>query len=169
MSFTNIMGVSDKKPSFEKSQNIEITQSLVRFGWSVYQLKNVTGFEVSEMKKDKFPFLLVFSLILGGLISIAFFGIIGWVLLLLAVFPIFYHFTQPRYHGLKILLNSGEEKFFVSSDKYFLLEIVSTLYDFFESGKQESIQIDMSSRSVSIGGSFKGSMNLGDRNRNPLM
>ncbi|MCC5899758.1 MAG: hypothetical protein JJU32_17795 [Phormidium sp. BM_Day4_Bin.17] len=165
----NLLGQSDGKRSFETAQNIEITESLVRFGWSVYQLKNVTGFEVSDIKKNKFPFLLVFSLVLGGLISIGIFGTIGWALLLLAVLPIFYHFTQPRYHGLKILLNSGEEKFFVSSDKYFLLEIISTLYNFFQSGKKDPIQIDMSSRSVNIGGHFKGNMNLGDGNRNPLM
>ena len=51
MSVTDLLDSSDNKRTFETAKNIEITKNTVKFGSSVYQFRNVTGFRVGEIPK----------------------------------------------------------------------------------------------------------------------
>ena len=82
--FTDLLDTSDSKRTFETAKAIEITKNTVKFGSSIYQFRNVTGFRVGEIPKKKFPFQSVIVLTIGGFLTLAF--IIGWFLLLIAYF-----------------------------------------------------------------------------------
>lgn len=164
MSMTDFLNSNDNNNrTRETAQLIEITNNTVKFGSSVYQFRNVTGFRVGKIPKNKFPFQLVMILTIGGTLTVAL--VIGWFLLLLALFLVFRHFTQTQYYGLSLFLNSGQERFFVSSDRKFLNKIVSILYDFMENNRDEAVYIDMSNRSVQVGGDFHGNAVTGDDNK----
>jgi Family of unknown function (DUF6232) len=158
----DLLDSSDNKRIFETANNISITKNTVKFGLSVYQFKNVTGFKAGDIPKDKFPTMAVLVLTIGGFLTVAL--VIGWFLLLAAIFLIAKYFMQTQYYGLSLFLNSGQERFFVSSDKNFLFKIVDALYDFMENQQEGTINIDMSNRSVTVGGSLIGKATTGDSN-----
>jgi hypothetical protein len=89
----------------------------------------------------------------------------GWISTVLAALIFFIALAQPQSYGLSLSLNSGEEKFFVSNDKKFLMNIVNTLYDFMKTERNGVVNIDMSNRSVRIRGNSAGPINLGDGTR----
>jgi hypothetical protein len=170
---------------FETAKEIEINRSIVKFGTSVYQFKNVTGFEVGVIPQNKFPVLLFSVLtILGVLVmSIAFslysilpsrtlndsggfmlFVALGLSALLIAVSMIVGYGRQSTKYGLTIFLNSGQKNVFVSQDKSFLMDIVDSLYSFMKQEQVKSLLIDMSNRSITVGGSIGGSATAGDKN-----
>jgi hypothetical protein len=162
MAVTDLLDSSDNKRTFETSKSIEITKNTVKFGSSVYQFINVTGFRVGEIPKNKFPLMPVLILTIGGILTVAF--VIGWFLLIGAIFLVVQYFTQTQYYGLSLFLNSGQERFFLSNDKSFLMEIVDSLYKFMETDSEGSITIDMSNRSISVGGDLHGKAIMGNQN-----
>ncbi len=162
MAITDLLDSSDNKRTFETANNIEITRNTVKFGSSVYQFRNVTGFRVGEIPKDKFPLMPVLILTIGGILTIA--VVIGWFLLLIAIFLAGRYFTQTQYYGLSLFLNSGQERFFISADRGFLSRIVSVLYEFMETEREGIVNIDMSNRSINVGGDLYGNPITGNKN-----
>lgn len=162
MALADILDTNDSKRTFETSKSIEITKNTVKFGSSVYQFRNVTGFRVGDIPKNKFPLMPVIVLTAAGMLTIAL-GF-GWILLIIAIFMVVGYFNQTQYYGLSLYLNSGQERFFVSTDKNFLVQIVSVLYDFMESQSDGTVNIDLSNRSVNVGRDLHGTANTGDKN-----
>jgi hypothetical protein len=169
MSVANLLE-TDNKRTFESAKNIEITKNTLKFGSSVYQFKNVTGFRVGEIPKEKFPILPVLVLTSVGTLTIAL-GF-GLVLIIIAIIMSVVYFTQTQYYGLSIYLNSGRELFFKSENRNFLLKIVSDMYEFMESQADGSVLIDMSSstthldnsnRSINVKGDLHGKASTGDQ------
>ncbi|MDF5722138.1 MAG: DUF6232 family protein [Rhizonema sp. PD37] len=158
----DLLGSSEDKRTFETADYIQITRNSIKFGSSVYQFRNVTGFRVGEIPKYKFPLQAVLILTIGGFFTLAFF--VGWFLLLFAAFLVIRYFMQTQYYGLSLFLNSGQEKFFVSSDRNFLIKIVSVLYEFMENQREGSVYIDMTNKSVTVGGNLHGNATTGDDN-----
>jgi hypothetical protein len=165
------MNSMHKSRSFEASENIEITKNTVKFGSSIYQFKNVTGFKVGEQPKSKIPFFVAFLLaflgsifyLIGNTIGNSLWLQFGQVSLALSALICYVNITQIPSYGLNLSLNSGEERFFVSKDKEFLMKIVNTLYDFMKTERDGVVNIDMSNRSVRINGNSSGAINLGDK------
>jgi hypothetical protein len=163
MAVVDLLGQSGSTQRiFEDAPTIEITRNSVKFGTSVYQFRNITGFRVGDIPKEKFPLQLFLILTVAGILTFVF--VIGLIPLALAVWIIISHFAQIQKYGLILYLNSGEERIFISNDKSFLMEIVSKLYDFMEYQREESLVIDMSNHSISVGGDFNGKAMTGDRN-----
>jgi hypothetical protein len=169
MSVANLLE-TDNKRTFESAKNIEITKNTLKFGSSVYQFKNVTGFRVGEIPKEKFPILPVLVLTSVGTLTIAL-GF-GLVLIIISIIMSVVYFTQTQYYGLSIYLNSGRELFFKSENRNFLLKIVSDMYEFMESQADGSVLIDMSSstthldnsnRSINVKGDLHGKASTGDQ------
>ena len=158
----SLLPQGEDKRQIEKSKFINITKNTIKFGDSVYQFSNVTGFEVGEIKKADFNWLVLFILVVLGFATLAFAGI-GLIFLGLAGFSIYGHFIVPQSYGLSLYLNSGRETFFTSTDKRFLGEIVTTLYQFMEEDRLGSVSIDLSNRSIHVEGDFNGAATLGDR------
>jgi hypothetical protein len=159
--------------SFEASENIEITKKIVKFGSSVYQFKNVTGFKVGRRPKSKIPFFVAFVLALLGIVAYLIGNALsydswlqfGQCSIALAALIAYVSLVETPSYGLSLSLNSGEEKFFVSTDKEFLMKVVNTLYDFMTTERDSVVNIDMSNRSVRIRGNSTGPINLGDGSR----
>lgn len=169
MSVANLLE-TDNKRTFESARNIEITKNTLKFGQSVYQFKNVTGFTVGEIPKNKFPLLPVLVLTSVGTLTIAL-GF-GLILVIIAIVMAVSFFMQTQYYGLSIFLNSGRELFFKSENRNFLLKIVSDMYQFMESQADGSVLIDMSSstthydnsnRSINVEGDLHGKASTGDQ------
>jgi len=186
MAINNVINQDENGNKFERAKEIEINRSIVKFGTSVYQFKNVTGFEVGIIPKNKFPVLLfsillaVSSLMLTAASSIysilpkeylfktpefSMFVLISCVPFCLAVYLIIIENNQLIKYGLTIYLNSGQKSVFVSEDKSFLMDIVDSLYSFMKEEQAKSLLIDMSNRSITVGGSIGGSATAGDKNR----
>ncbi|MBP5974602.1 hypothetical protein HW132_18155 [Brasilonema sp. CT11] len=151
----------------QASDNIDIvstdilylTDKTVRFGADVYQFRNVTGFGIGEVKPKKVPFTTILGLFIFGLVLYplsSFLGGLGTFLsllmLLIPVAMLVSNLTQPKLFGLKLHLNSGEGKIFITNDTKWLEKAVSKLYQF-----MENIQ-DGSSMTIQIGGSITGNI-----------
>ena len=106
--------------------------------------------------------MAVLVLTIGGMLTVAL--VVGWFLILIAIFLVVRHLSQTQYYGLSLFLNSGQERFFVSTDRSFLMRIVSVLYDFMETQREGTVNIDMSNRSVTVGGNLDGNAITGDGN-----
>lgn len=147
---------------FEDADHIVINRGCIKFGNSVYQFCNVTGFSIGEFKKDDFP-LKVFLIVLG----------IGCVLLPVGIgliFLIWAYFLYRKYknvkqvYGLSIQLNSGQRKVFSSTEKDFLLRIINEMYKLMSTKSESQVVVDMSNRQVNISGNASGNIVTGDKN-----
>lgn len=157
---------------------------VVKFGTSVYQFKNVTGFEVGVIPQNKFPVLLFSILtIFGSLVLFITFSIysilpgrtlnnsegfllfvaLGLLALLIAVSMVLGYASQSTKYGLTIFLTSGQKSVFVSQDKSFLMDIVDSLDSFMKEEQAKSLLIDMSNRFITVGGSIHGSAIIGNK------
>ncbi len=166
MLLNELLKQDDKKKVVEDAKFIEFSKRTVKFGDSLYQLRNVTGFEVGKIPKDKFPTLLVLIMLIAGfpLLAVG----IGIVLIGIAIWLIFSHFNQAQKYGLILSLNSGEAIYFISRDKNFLGEIVSALYELME-GDIDGVTINfqdhsvvMQDRYVKIDAPVTGVLSIGD-------
>ena len=181
----HIKDQDDNGNRFERAKEIEINKSIIKFGTSVYQFKNVTGFEVGVIPQNKFPVLLFSVLtIFGSLILTISYGIssilpgrtldssgafailsmLGVLALVIAASMILGYASQSTKYGLTLYLNSGQKNVFVSQDKNFLMDIVDSLYSFMKEEQAKSLLIDMSNRSITVGGSIHGSAITGNKN-----
>jgi hypothetical protein len=167
----------------ENAREIEITKRIVRFGSSVYQFKNVTGFKVDKVPKWKFPLQVVLTLTAFGVFSIfianaittnedssnldsfvGFLAVLGSCLIIIDFFIVIVWLCQRPPRAFILYLNSGHERMFLSHDKIFLMKIVNALYDFMKSDDHSSLSIDMSDRSIKVDGNFYGEANTGNKN-----
>jgi hypothetical protein len=130
MILNDLIKQDDNKKVVESPKFIEFSKRTVRFGDSIYQLRNVTGFEVGAIPKQKLQILLLLGLIIGGILLLSI-GV-GIVLLGIATWMLISHFGQAQKYGFILELNSGGTTAFVSSDREFLGDIVSALYQLME-------------------------------------
>jgi hypothetical protein len=161
MSLGNLFGSGDKE-TIAKEKFIEITKKTVRFGASVFQWENVTGFRLAKVrKKIVFPIWIISSSLLLGLLLLFIFAITtiqsvqGWGIMscLVAVAGIVVNAIQPKRHGLELSLNSSERVMFVTHDLNGVKEIVAQLYEFMESERDSTytINIDQSRATIGVG------------------
>lgn len=142
--------------TIEQAKLIHITKRTVRFGSDVYQFRNIAGFGLAKVKTTNIiPLKVIVALFaIGGLLAIAppSRGV-GVLMILLAVGAVFLNSSQPKKHGLKLSINSGESKVFISSDLLGIKEVVMKLYEFMENGIEGSytINIDQSRASIGVG------------------
>lgn len=118
---------------------IEFSRKVIKFGDSIYQLKNVTGFTIGALPRQKISWLLVVILIAVGVISLA--VVIGIIPLGIAGWMIYSHYTQVQEYGLILELNSGKTTSFISSDRPFLGKLVLKLCSLME-GDVESFTVN---------------------------
>ena len=163
MLLNDLLKQDDGKKVVEDPKFIEFSRRTVRFGDELYQLRNVTGFEVGKIPKDKFPTLIFLVLLLAGL-ALSVVGI-GIILIIIAGYMIYSHLNQVQKYGLILTFNSGRESSFISRDKIFLGNIVSALYQLME-GEIDGITINFQDRSVNIHAPFEGIAATGDNAQN---
>lgn len=132
-------GLQNKYQEVLGNATIYITKKTVQFGQEVYQFHNITGFGVSELARVLLPIQLILGLFLFGLFAANFpdssartFGIF---MVIVSIVCLIYNQTQPRKYGLLIHLNSGGLKFFSTTDKQGLKQVVATLYEYMDTDK----------------------------------
>jgi hypothetical protein len=163
MLINDLLKQDDNKKIIENPRLIEFSTRTVRFGNSIYQLRNITGFEVGEIPKQKLQLMLVIGLIIGGCLLLAI-GV-GLILLGIAAWMIFSHVSQTQKYGFILELNSGGSTSFINSDKIFLGNIVSNLYQLME-GDIDGFVVNWQDRTVNFHGDVNHStVNSGDHAR----
>lgn len=127
----------DKSPEIIGNSTIYITKKSLQFGQQVYQLHNVTGFAASEISKILIPIKVLLALFVVGLL-IGSFGnqVVGYLMVGGSILGIVYNVLQPKQYGLAIYLNSGQVKFFTTTDKNSLTKLIASIYEYINSDKQ---------------------------------
>jgi Family of unknown function (DUF6232) len=159
MLLNDLINQDDSKKIVENPKFIEFSARTVRWGDSIYQLRNITGFGVGEIPKQKLQILLVLGLIIGGILLLAI-GV-GIVLLGIAAWMLISHFSQTQKYGFILELNSGGTTSFVSSDRKFLGAISSAFYKLME-GDIDGLTVNWTDRSVTVHGEVRGAISTGD-------
>jgi hypothetical protein len=158
----------------DKSQRVLITKHTLRLDNNVFQMSNITGFGVGTIPKPKFSWGLFLILGLAGLAVILLLAPIIFystyqaneVLMKIWIFcwsiiAICNYFMIPVRHGLSIQLNSGREIFLETQKKAFLSEIVTRLYEFMDTQREDSMTINMHNHSINVAGNFQGNLAQG--------
>ena len=135
----------------ERVTSLYLDKKIAKFGDSVYQFRNITGFSVSEVKKvtisNVLPnnfllFIYGIGFILANIPNTGGFRILGIVLLLFAISGLLVNKldiqTEPKEYKLELSFNSGERRVFAIKDTDFKEDVVSALYKFMESSNEES-------------------------------
>jgi hypothetical protein len=117
----------DDRTSIAKAEVLYITKKTVRFGDDVYQFRNVTGFGIDEVKTKKIPWLFIFVLFVLGFIVGNFAQGWGVILIMISIAAFLYNIAQPKMYGLKLYLNSGDGKIFITSAVIIVIAISSKL------------------------------------------
>jgi Family of unknown function (DUF6232) len=135
----------------EKTSQIHITKKTLRFGNSVYQFHNVTGFKVGQVKTGLlFPMKTLLIAFLIGLVLANIDGakLLGILILLGAIAGIIANLTQPKVYGLQLELNSGGSKLFPTTDLEGLRKIIALIYEYMESEKENPYTIYFEDKSI---------------------
>jgi Family of unknown function (DUF6232) len=181
MLLNDLIKQDDSKKIVENPKFIEFSKRTIRFGDSICQIRNVSGFGVGKIPKQKLNiFLMLGSLGIGifllckghelsgstlnGILGSSFFSITGIILLGFGVSILGSHFLQEQEYGFILELNSGGTISFVSYDKRFLGEIVSALYQLME-GDIDGLTVNWNDRSVKIYGDVKGPISTGENSK----
>jgi hypothetical protein len=159
MIINDLIKQDDNKKIVENPKFIEFSKSTVKFGDTIYQLRNITGFEVGAIPKQKLQIMPIAMLIIGGILSLA----VGFGLILLgiAAWMLISHFSQTQKYGFILELNSGSTTSFVSSDRRFLAQIVTALYQLMEDDI-DRLTVNWNDRSVNVYGEVRGTISAGD-------
>ena len=160
MLLNDLIKQDDSKEIVENPSYIQFSNKTVRFGDSLYQIKNITGFEVGKIPKQKLQIMLVLGLIIGGILLLTI-GV-GLILLGVAIWMIASHSLQVQKYGFILKFNSGGSTSFISNDMMFLKRISSSLYELME-GSIDGLTVNWSDSSVTVNGEVKGVISTGDR------
>lgn len=163
MDIHQFVGHQSQDTVFEDANQIEINKNILKFGSSVYQFKNVTGFHVGEFEKEPFPRQAFIMLLVLGVATLAL--VVGIIFLLWALWLFINHRKQQSIYGLAIYLNSGRKRVFRSTDKDFLYRIVNAMYRLMSEDSAMNVLVDMSNRSVNVEGDFTGTAITGDESK----
>jgi hypothetical protein len=159
MLFNNLLKRSISNRLMDNVESIQISTQSVQFGNCIYQLQNITGFEVGIIPKFYSftpTFVLrcvqafcVFIISISGFFyfsnikfSIGYLALIIFVLIPAIIF-LFAQFLLPVQHGLILHFNSGKISCFVCEDKRFLKEILETLSNTVLGNERNSAVIDV--------------------------
>jgi Family of unknown function (DUF6232) len=167
MAANNISSQDNDRPIWYDTK-IYITKNTVKFGSDVYQFRNITGFGISPVKTEKFPFQWILGLFVIGLAVASYFNnfeirAAGIIMAIVAIIWLILNTFMPEKYGLKLYLNSGSPMpIFVTTDMKGLEKVVDFLYNFMESNAEGSYVVYSTDRSIRIEGSVGGSVTAGD-------
>ena len=164
MAANNISSQNTERPIWDDTQ-IYITKNTVKFGFDVYQFRNITGFGISPVKTEKLPLQCILLLFVIRFIvaNNSANREVGILMAVVAIILFFLNTLMPEKYGLKLYLNSGSPMpIFVTTDMEGLEKVVYVLYKFMESNAEGSYLVYSTDRSIRIEGSVGGSITAGD-------
>ncbi|MFQ6793650.1 MAG: hypothetical protein ACLRT4_12830 [Thomasclavelia sp.] len=141
----------DKDSIVYRDSNLEIKENILKFSNHVIQLSNIASVSISPMEKKKIPSDLFYVLI-GSIVLLAFVPILGIIMIAVALVSIFKIISDNNSLGyyLKISLSSGENYYFDTTEKKFLVSIVDIIEKCFNN-QNNSIFIDMKNSNIQYG------------------
>lgn len=160
MSSKNILNTinQQKNEIIETSAYIEVTNQTLKFGATVYQFRNITGFSLADVgKKRIIPLAVIF---LGFLWAFFLFttssneninSFWGSVVICLSISGIMINENQPERYGFLLELNSGSSRIFITNDVEGVKTIVYELYELMEKETDSIYKINIDQRHASIG------------------
>lgn len=160
-----------KSIALERNKVITITNRTVRYGAEVYQTHNITGFGEEEVKIPEVPWIgVIFMFLLSPVLVLlgAFFrnpllGLLGICLVLASFVCAISNISGPKHYGFLITLNSGDKRFFITTDKSGLKQVTSTIYDILEKDKEATYQVVVKNSQITgnfIQGDVGGNMSF---------
>ncbi|MEO1428813.1 MAG: DUF6232 family protein [Cyanobacteria bacterium J06633_8] len=140
----------------ERNKVITITNRTVRFGAEVYQTHNIAGFGEGEVRIPSVPWIgviLMFLLspllvFLGASSRNPLLGLLGICLFLASFFCAASNIFESKHYGFVITLNSGDKRFFLTTDKSGLKRVTSTIYDILELDKEATYQVTVNNGDI---------------------
>jgi hypothetical protein len=150
-----------------RNKIITVTKRTIRFSHNVYLFHNIEGFSEEAVDITTIPFWIIITLFMIGVIISSSNLTLGWALTMLAIAGMIWNFCKPKYYGLLLTFNSGNKFLFITSDKTGTKNVISVIYEFFETETEEdlAIQIFISNSAISIKniyGGFVGGNVFGD-------
>jgi len=137
---------------------ITMTKRTIRFSHNVYLFHNIEGFSEEVVDISTIPFWIITILFMIGVIISSSNLTLGWTLTILAISGTIWNFSKPRYYGLLLTFNSGNKFLFVTNDKSGTKNVISVIYEFFETETEEdlSIQILITNSSIRVNNIYRG-------------
>jgi hypothetical protein len=144
--------------TFVNNKVITITKRTIRFSHNVYLFHNIEGFSEEAVDIATIPFWIITILFMIGVIISSYNLTLGWTLIILAISGTMWDFVKPRYYGLLLTFNSGNKFLFVTSDISGIRNVISVIYEFFETETKEdlAVEISISNSRISINNIYRG-------------
>ena len=139
---------------------ITMTKRTIRFSHNVYLFHNIEGFSEEVVDITTIPFWIITILFMIGVIISSSNLTLGWILTIFAISGTIWNFYKPKYYGLLLTLNSGNKFLFVTNDKSGTKNVISVIYEFFETETNGdlTIQIVVNNSHISIENTYRGSI-----------
>lgn len=154
------------------NQQIRITKRTVSFENHVYQFRNIVGFSDWKIPtRAIIPWTIIFICIISfavlDYINIPL-GIlpfskiryttqtIGVLCLIIAIFGTLINRMISSKYGLSLILNSGHEHRFVTSDSNNLKKVIKQLHMFMETDQDGEYVVNVNNNSINIQGNLTG-------------
>ena len=139
---------------------ITMTKRTIHFSHNVYLFHNIEGFSEEVVDITTIPFWIITILFMIGVIISSSNLTLGWILTIFAISGTIWNLCKPKYHGLLLTLNSGNKFLFVTNDKSGTRNVISVIYEFFETETKGdlTIQILVNNSHISIKNIYRGSI-----------
>ncbi len=147
--YVEIMKFAERTTKFQgvtlaKNKVITITKRTIRFSQNVYLFHTLEGFSEEEIDIRIIPFWMITILFMIGVIISSYKLTLGWLLIMLAMGGIVVDLSQPKNYGLLLAFSSGNKILFITNDKAGIKNVISVMYDFFETETKKDFIIEIS-------------------------
>lgn len=135
-----------------RNQVITVSKRTIRFSHNVYLFHNIEGFSEKEVDIVTIPYWIITTLFMIGVIISSSNITLGLLLTSCAILGLSWNFMKPKHYGLLLTFSSGNKILFTTTDTSGIKNVISVIYDFFETEtkKQLMIQISISNSQVSV-------------------
>jgi hypothetical protein len=144
--------------TFVRNKIITVTKRTIRFSHNVYLFHNIEGFSEEAVNIAIIPFWIITIIFMIGVIISSYNLTLGWILTTFAISGTIWNFSRPKYYGLLLTFNSGNKFLFITSDQTGIKNVISVIYEFFETKTEEdlAIQISISNSAIRINNIYQG-------------
>ncbi|MEM6752337.1 MAG: hypothetical protein AAF630_05120, partial [Cyanobacteria bacterium P01_C01_bin.38] len=73
---------------------------------------------------------------------------LGIILVIASFGGVIWNAQKPKHHAFVITLNSGDKRFFITTDKSGLKQVSSTIYDILEKEKEATYQVTVNNSNI---------------------
>ncbi|MEG4573530.1 hypothetical protein QUA56_12665 [Microcoleus sp. N3A4] len=123
---------------------ITITKRTIHFSQNVCLSHNIESFSEGEVDIATIPFWIIVILFMVGAIISSYNVTLGLLLTLSAFFGFLWNFMKPKHYGLLLTFSSGNKILFTTIDRRGIKNVISVIYEFFETETEKKLMIQIS-------------------------